>query len=92
VQHQTGQDERQDECEGPQELIQHEELPVMDPAADKLACKSAATDISMSRVRDAIARLEGFAGTGLVRATLEKRPALRRTTSCEPWCLHANRL
>ena len=37
MQHQTGQDERQDEREGPQELIQHEELPVMDPAADKLA-------------------------------------------------------
>ena len=92
AQHQTGQDERQDEREGPQELIQHEELPVMDPAADKLACKSAATDISMSRVGDAIARRQGFAGTGRVRTTLEERPALRRTTSREPWCLPANRL
>ena len=58
-------------------------LPVMDPAADKLACKSAATDISTSRVGDAIARTEGFAGTGRVRATLEERPARRQMTSGE---------
>src|SRR5665648_1125463 len=85
AQHQAGQDESQ----GPQELIQHEELPIMDPASDKLACKSAATNIAMSRAGDAIARLEDFAGTGCLRVVPRSRSApfgaSRRAAS--PWCL-----